>query len=65
MGEFIKPIRLSKRPIDLPYLEAPCPRCGVALPLHFLPGSRGMGTPAHLAAMLRWQASKKPASAGN
>lgn len=58
MGQFAAPLRQSIQPVDLPFIEAPCPRCGVSLPLHFLPGSRGTSTPAHIAAQLRWQANR-------
>lgn len=56
LGEHSLPIRLSARRLNLPFLEARCPRCGIDLPLHFIPGTRGNGTPAHTAAQLRWYA---------
>jgi len=51
------PIRQNRRGVDLPYIEAPCPRCGAALRMHFAPGFRGTNTPAHIAALMRWQAA--------
>ena len=58
LGEFCAPIRHAQPRLDLPYLKASCPRCGVALRMHFIPGTRGMDTPAHAVAMLHWQAGK-------
>lgn len=54
-GEFIMPIRQARPNVDLPYFTAACPRCGTELRLPFLPGTRGMDTPAHHLATLRWQ----------
>lgn len=55
LGKYSLPIRLSATPVNLPFLEAQCPRCGIDLPLYFIPGTRGTATPAHTAAQLRWQ----------
>lgn len=61
LGEFCAPIRDAQPRLDLPYLTASCPRCDVALRLHFIPGTRGMNTPAQALAMLHWQTARDEA----
>ena len=56
-GEFIAPIPFNQPAQNLPFLDLQCPRCGTALKMYFLPGTRGMNTPAHLMAVMRWNGS--------
>ncbi len=54
-GKFLAPIPYRQPLIaELPHLDENCPRCGAALRLHFLPGTRGTNTQAHSLALVRW-----------
>lgn len=58
LGKFVAPIRNRESSVDLPFLESCCPRCRASVQMHFLPGSRGMDSPAHFEAIMRWKIAK-------
>lgn len=58
-GQFVAPVPFVQPEQNLPYLDSQCPRCGSSLKLYFLPGTQGMNTPAHAAALARWNRSQR------